>query len=84
MASEVDICNQALLAVGADQILSLDAASKEGKLCKALYPKFRDQENAKHRWNFSLKRVELAASATDPVWGYSVAHQFQQCKIVIR
>ena len=70
MASEVDICNQALFAIGADRILSLDAVSKEGKLCKELYPKFRDQENAKHRWNFSLKRVQLAASATNPVWGY--------------
>jgi len=73
MATEVDICNQALIAVGANQILSLDAASKEGKLCKALYPKFRDQEMAKHKWNFALKRAELAASATEPVWGYSFA-----------
>jgi len=68
--AEVDICNQALLSVGADQILSLDAVSKEGVLCNGLYSLLRDEELAKHPWNFAIKRALIPANATVPVYTY--------------
>lgn len=75
--SDTEICNSALIKLGARRITSLDDDSKEGRLCKEQYPKKRDELLAAHPWNFAIKQVELAKFATDPLTGFGFSAQFQ-------
>jgi hypothetical protein len=61
VASEVDICNLALLRIGSSkQLASLTEASTEGRACALLYPLKREQALASFPWAFATKREELA------------------------
>lgn len=71
MASKITICNRALSKLGADRITSLDDDNKAARAMKSAFDFVRDAELRAHVWNFSVKRAELAALATVPVWGYS-------------
>lgn len=73
-SSDVAICNDALAMIGHDFIVSLETASKPAGLCKVFYPLRRDEVLRSHPWNFAMKRMELAAVTTAPVWGYDVAY----------
>jgi len=66
--SEVSICNQALIALGAETIASLTENSKNARLCNALYASTRDYVLTDHIWNFAQKRAVLATLAEEPVW----------------
>jgi hypothetical protein len=73
MASEVDICNRALQKLGASRITALDENTPNAVTCNFNYSIVRDREFRKHLWNFTLKRVTLAASSTSPGFGFSYA-----------
>jgi len=75
MASETDICNSALIKVGARRITSLGDGSKEGKICTEMYPRKRDELLRSHPWNFSMKRVELAQTINTPAFDYEQEYQ---------
>ena len=64
MASEVQICNLALLEVGDLYITALADATKEGRACNVLYPLMRDLMMYSHPWNFAMKRVDITGSLT--------------------
>jgi len=66
--SEVSICNQALIALGATTIANLTEDSKNARLCNAIYAQTRDTVLTDHVWNFAQKRAVLATVAEDPVW----------------
>ncbi len=69
MASEVQICNMALLEVGDLSITALTDATKEGRACNVLYPLMRDLMTYSHPWNFAMKRADITASlTTDPAF----------------
>lgn len=74
MASVVDICNRALQKLGAERIISLTQDSVSARACNLAYESVRDAELRSHTWNFAIKRKELAADATAPVYGYSYAY----------
>jgi len=74
MASEVDICNKALLSLGANQIISLDDDSTEAILCKQLYADLRDAVLQAHDWSFAIERVNLPKGGTDPTFRYANAY----------
>ena len=74
MASEVDICNQALVAVGEPRITSLDDAAPAARWCKEVYADSRDALLEETEWSFAIERAALAPLAEAPDWGYS--HQF--------
>lgn len=69
MSSETEICNGGLQILGAARIQSLTEANKNARACNANYFRLRDVELRKHRWGFSIKRVQLAKNTTDPVFG---------------
>jgi len=71
MASEVDICNKALISLGASQIISLDAPQTEAVLCKQIYADLRDAVLQAHNWSFAIERVNLPKSGTDPTFRYA-------------
>lgn len=74
MASQVDVCNQALIKIGAGTISSLADGTKQADLLSAIWNTKRDSELSAHPWTFAIKRVSLPASATAPAgtdWGYA-------------
>ena len=74
MASVVDICNGALNQLGATTILSLTEDSKNARLCNSRYTQVRDALFRSHPWNCLQKRVQIAADATAPAWGFTYAY----------
>ncbi|MEO2140938.1 MAG: hypothetical protein ABGX63_02025 [bacterium] len=71
MTSDVDICNLALQRLGAKSISALVEDSTAGRECNRVYAHARDSEIRSHSWSFARARVELAADATDPIFGYA-------------
>lgn len=74
MASEVEICNQALTKVGATRITSLLDDTPQAKTLNAIYSVKRDAELAAKPWTFAIKRASLPASATPPAFGWSYSY----------
>lgn len=68
--SKVDICNSALVLVGAGTIASLDDNSPEARVCSVQYDSTRRDELRKHPWNFAIKRAVLAPDSTAPSFDY--------------
>lgn len=73
MASEVDIANRALQKLGAERIVSLTQDSENARACNLAYSTVRDAELRSHPWNFAVKRAQLAADASAPLFGYQNA-----------
>jgi hypothetical protein len=70
MASELDIYNDALVALGEDMISSTDEENKAGRLCRFQWPLVRDELIMAHPWNFAIRRASLTQDTTDPAFGY--------------
>ena len=64
MASVIEICNSALLQLGAQAITSLTENSKNARLCNARFNTVRDSVFRSHPWNSLIKRQKLAADVT--------------------
>ena len=75
MSSPLDICNSALIKLGARTITSLSQDIKEARLCNVRYPFVRDEVLENGNWNFATKRAELAQDVTAPVWGFEYSYQ---------
>lgn len=75
MASEVGICNSALVKIGASRIVALDEGSKNANVCSELYSKLRDDLLRSHVWNFATVRLKLARLASTPVFGFAYEYQ---------
>jgi len=66
--SVIEICNNALLDLGEDVIMSLGDASKAAGLCNHRWPAVRDAVLRAHPWNCAMAQAELAAGTTAPIW----------------
>lgn len=75
MASEVGICNSALIKLGAASIMSLGDGSKNANLCNEQYGKLRDDLLRAHPWNFASARRKLARLADAPAFEFAAAYQ---------
>jgi hypothetical protein len=71
MASVVEICNVALIRIGADTITAIDQDIKGARLCNVMYGPTRDALLRSHPWNFANRRATLAASATTPTFEFA-------------
>ena len=69
MSSVVDVCNSALQKLGADRIASLSDNNKNARAVNNAYARLRDKLLRQKAWGFAIKRAELAASSTDPLFG---------------
>lgn len=75
--SDVKICSNALLMLGAAPIASFNEGSGFGanldraKLCAELYPPTRKKVLRSHYWNCCVKRVQLSPDTTPPPFGYA-------------
>ena len=71
MASKVEIANRALQIVGAKRIVSLTEDSRNARAINAAFESVKRAELRKHPWSFAIKRVQLAADATAPLFSRS-------------
>jgi hypothetical protein len=75
MASVVDICNLALVKLGAQPIPSLTSNDPKAAVLNRVYPLLRDKLLRVFRWNFTRVYTELPALDTAPPFEYSYAYQ---------
>lgn len=71
MASEVEICNQALARLGQPPIISLADPSRGARLCSLFYAPKRDELLRHYRWKFAIRLVNLPAGAPAPLFGWA-------------
>lgn len=74
MATSIDICNQALILIGQDPIITMDDSSKQSRLCKRLYEPTLETLLREYPWSFAIRRVILAPETDAPGFGYT--HKF--------
>lgn len=67
----VEICNAALDQLGSDRITSLEDESVLAELCAARFPAVRDAVLGERAWRFAIQRLEIAADASEPIYGYA-------------
>jgi hypothetical protein len=64
--TDVSVCANALLMVGAEIISSFTEGSKEANVCSGLYPTTRDTLLQSYPWRFSIGEATLARLAATP------------------
>lgn len=69
----LDICNNAILALGGNVITSFSDGSAAASLCSAFWGKAVDAVLRLHPWNCAIKRVLLTPDATAPVYEWTAA-----------
>ena len=74
MPSVVEISNNALNAIGATNITSMDENSKAARVINQVYANVRNEVFRAHPWNCLIKRASLAQDATGPAYGYSYSY----------
>ncbi len=73
--SAVQICNNALIKLGANTITSLSDDTKPARLCNKIYTVLRDDLLRSHPWNFAIGRSSLAQLVDAPAFGFSFQYQ---------
>ena len=80
--SKVEICNHALLKIGADTIASLDinqndseAVVQSAKLCGILFDQALEETLRTYKWNSALKRSELTRLEETPAFKFKYKYQ---------
>lgn len=71
IATEVDICSNALQLLGAKPISDFSGADDRTRLVSNLWPQVRDWLLRSHYWNCAVKRVQLAPDVAPPAFDYS-------------
>jgi len=71
LTSEVQVCNNALVEIGAQRIAALSDTNERARVCNEQYAKVRNELLYSHPWNFATKRVQLAATVNTPVYDWS-------------
>lgn len=70
MATDVSICSNALLKLGAQPINDLSESSDRARLASNLYASVRDSMLRSHPWNCCIKRVVLSPDTTAPAFDF--------------
>lgn len=71
MTTEVNICNNALIELGSDSIVSLTEDSKAARQCNQVYDNERRKLLRAHPWNFAIGRRVLSRLTTTPAFEFS-------------
>ena len=64
--SKFDICNKALVLVGANTITSFNQATTESKVANNLYESTLENLLTRCRWRFASKQKQLSKNTTNP------------------
>jgi hypothetical protein len=71
--TDVSICSDALVMLGASVISSFNEGTPAATACARLYPDLRDTLLSRYPWSWSIKKVQLARLVATPLneWKYS-------------
>lgn len=69
-ATNVSICNGALMMIGAERISALTEASEEAAVCNERFQHVRDTVLSLFPWNICIYRATLTQDSTAPVYDY--------------
>jgi len=84
-SSPVEICNSALLKLGAERIATFLENNKRARLCSERYDGLRKEVLRAHPWNFAIKRASLNQLVSTPEFEYSFEYQLPaDCLRVIK
>tara|TARA_X000001382_G_scaffold109638_1_gene85892 strand:+ start:1099 stop:1713 length:615 start_codon:yes stop_codon:yes gene_type:complete len=89
--TKIEICNHALLKIGADTIASLDinqndqeSVVQSAKLCNILFTQALEEVLRTYRWNSALKRDKLSRLAETPAFKWKYKYQLpNECVRVV-
>jgi hypothetical protein len=69
------MCNEALTAIGEKIMADFDTPTNDAeRLCSSLFDETVDEVSSKYNWHSISTRAEIAASSTDPDFGYDTAY----------
>jgi hypothetical protein len=71
----VEICNLALVSLGADRIMDMKEDNESAKSLNAIYTLILKDLLRAHPWNFSSARTTLARLSETPAFGFSYYYQ---------
>lgn len=74
--SDVEICSNALVKIGANPIGSFDEDSNEAEVAGRLYPTVRDALLSTHNWSFALSHAALVEAPQPPATDFTYAFTF--------
>ena len=85
--SKTSVANEALILLGNTTLSDIDSdTNTEAKVATLAFNSTRKDLLRLHPWNFAIKRISIAASATDPVFRYDKAYpvpgDFLRCIVV--
>tara|TARA_R110002020_G_scaffold146402_1_gene321025 strand:+ start:3318 stop:3935 length:618 start_codon:yes stop_codon:yes gene_type:complete len=81
--SKIDICNQALVLIGANTIASFNDNTTESAVSNQLYESTLRQQLTRARWRFASKQAVLSKSTTDPLDRYDSSYAIPNDAILI-
>ena len=73
--TDIKICSDALLLLGANPISSFTEGTDESNICDRLYPGIKIRTLTMYPWSFSFKKVQLARLITTPTNEYKYEYQ---------
>jgi hypothetical protein len=80
--TKIEICNHALLKIGADVIASLDvnqntteATIQSARLCNLLFDQAYEEVLRTYQWNSATKRIQLQRLVETPAFRFDYAYQ---------
>ena len=73
--TDVSICSQALLLLGANQITSFADGTAPSSVCSVLYPRVNSHTLGMYPWSFTLTKQQLGRLTTAPTNVYLYAYQ---------
>lgn len=76
MATQVEICNIALLSIGQPTIVRIDANSPQARACTACWDLAREGLLGMHPWSFAIVRTTTASDGSTPAFNYDYRHAF--------
>jgi hypothetical protein len=84
IGSEVQLCNNALLLLGAKSITSFTDGTISSNTCRQFYEPTRNELLAQHFWNFAIKRVSLAEIVTTPAFEWAAQYELPSDFVRVR
>ena len=73
--TDVSICSDALILLGAEPITSFTDGSDSAQACSRLYPDLRDSIISAYVWSWSLKKSQISRLSTAPINEWLYAYQ---------
>ena len=73
--TDIRICSDALLMLGANPISSFTEGTDESNICDRLYPDIKIRTLTMYDWSFSFKKTQLARLVTIPTNEYKYEYQ---------